>query len=473
MQDEVFKKLLNHFPSEASIVQKGKIVLFNDEFCDSLGYSQKKLVNMNVSDLIHPEEDKDKLALFEDNKSGEVSLRMIKKEGIKLTKRISIENIKYNNKPALLWVWYRDSIPFGRICENATNLAVKGIDCNHQIIYWNPACESIFGYSKDEALGQKLESLIVPEHLRNKIAGNCDKWINENKEMKSSKQIWSNREGDDVKVFSNYVLVENDSGEKLGFIIDVDITELDGLDQHYWQIQRLKSIGKLSAGIAEKFNNILSVIKGRTQISMMKIDENQEGYKNLDEILEASDRANELNKKLLLFSRKKEMRFRLIDMNEIVRYVIKMMNDRIDSNIDINTEYCSDLWKINGDLSYLEDAIMNLLLNSKEALPDGGGISIKTDNVSIDKKETDQDLFISPGNYTRLIIKDTGGGIPEKNINKIFDPFFTTKNEAESDGLGLSVVYGIVKKHRGWINVDSTPDEGTTFILDIPAYGKN
>jgi PAS domain S-box-containing protein len=473
MQDEVFKKLLNHFPSEASIIQKGKIVVFNDQFCASLGYSPKELVDIKVSELIHPEETKDKLALFENNQAGEIALKMIKKDGIKLTKRISLENIQYNNQPGLLWVWYKDSIPFNRICENSNNLAVKGINCDHQIIYWNSACESIFGYSRDEALGQKLESLIVPEHLRNKIAGDCDKWINGNKEMESSKQIWSNREGDDVKVFSNYVLVENDAGEKLGFIIDVDITELDGLDQHYWQIQRLKSIGKLSAGIAEKFNNILSVIKGRTQISMMKIDENQEGYKNLDEILEASDRANELNKKLLLFSRKKEMRFRPIDMNEIVRYVIKMMNDRIDSNIDINTEYRSDLWKINGDLSYLEDAIMNLLVNSQEALSEEGKISVKTDNVSIDKNETGQDLYISPGNYTRLIIKDTGTGIHEKDINKIFDPFFTTKNEAESDGLGLSVVYGIVKKHRGWINVKSTPDEGTTFIIDIPAYGKN
>lgn len=469
MEKKNYNKMIEYFPSGASIIQDGMIVMTNKKFASLLEYEGSELEGLEFNELISSEQKDLARDLTDLNRAGSFKARMIKKNGIYLPKKIRLEPIDYQNKPALLCILSDERIPFDRIFENTDNLAVKGINSKHQLIYWNSASKSVFGYTEDEALGQKIDNLIVPKHLKSKFLQDIDNWFRNGEKIAASKQMWCNKDGDDVKLFSNYVMITTDSNAKLIFCIDVDITDLEGLGQHFWQIQRLKSIGNLSAGVAGKFNNILSVVQGRTQMAMMGSAEKKKRDSNLQNILDATHKATDVTRKLLLFSRKKEMQFRKVDLNETLENILRMKTGILDSDLELTSGFASDLRLIEGNRSYIEEMILNILANAKESMAKNGKLEIQTQNLTIHDEDPEQDSFTAPGKYSRIIIRDNGEGIPEDILSKIYDPFFTTKNEAEHEGLGLSVVYGIVKKHRGWINIKSEVGKATTVIIDLPA----
>jgi len=235
------------------------------------------------------------------------------------------------------------------------------------------------------------------------------------------------------------------------------------------QAQKLESIGILTGGIAHNFNNILTAIQGYTDLAIMQVDEADPVHRDLRQIRISAIRAADLTKQLLAFSRRQFIKLTPLNLNQTVGNLKKMLADLVGEDITIKTQLASDLWIVEADEGQTEQIIMNLVLNTKEAMPQGGKLTIKTENVLIDEEYSKTHSETRPGRFVCLSVQDSGVGMGQETIKHIFEPFFTTKGMAKADGLGLSVVYGIVKQHQGWIDVDSEVNQGSIFSIYLPA----
>jgi PAS domain S-box-containing protein len=235
------------------------------------------------------------------------------------------------------------------------------------------------------------------------------------------------------------------------------------------QSQKMEAIGLLAGGVAHDFNNLLTTIQGYTSMVMMKVDRSGRLFKDLDQVRLSAERAANLTRQLLLFSRKQPTRPVPLNLNGIIDNLLRMLSRLIGEDVAINTRLEPDLYPILADEGNIEQVIMNLAVNARDAMPRGGELTIRTENLTLDKQSS---MIISEarlGRFIRLSIADTGAGMDEETVSRIFEPFFTTKEIGKGTGLGLSVVYGIVKQHEGWINVYSQPGEGSVFNIYLPA----
>ncbi len=243
----------------------------------------------------------------------------------------------------------------------------------------------------------------------------------------------------------------------------------DSLQSQLLQAQKMEAVGVLSGGIAHDFNNLLQVIQGYSDLALFCVPEGQKGYAHLREIKKAAQHAAELTKALLTFSRRIESRLRPIDLNQEIRHVTAMLFRTIPKIIDIRIDLEEKIHTVNADPSQLQQVVMNLVLNARDAMPKGGTLSIQTRNLKLDEEYCRTHLGTKPGDYVLLAISDDGSGMDSKTKALIFDPFFTTKEMGKGTGLGLSIAYGIIKSHGGHILCYSKPDEGTTFRIYLPA----
>jgi PAS domain S-box-containing protein len=265
-------------------------------------------------------------------------------------------------------------------------------------------------------------------------------------------------------------------GKKLLLTVMRDVTEernrrieQEQLRTQLLQSQKMEAIGNLAGGVAHDFNNLLTVIQGHAQILMLEKNEQDSDYHELKQIINASTKAANLTRQLLLFSRKQIMEFKPVDLNEIVSNLLKMIQRLIGENIQIETDFDKAPCYIEADEGNLEQVIVNLVVNARDAMPNGGTLIIQTEYLALRGEDCQSIRNSRPGEFVCLTISDTGHGIPPEMIEKIFDPFFTTKEAGKGTGLGLSVVYGIIKKHNGWINVYSEPGHGTVMKIYLPA----
>ncbi|HMA63027.1 MAG TPA: PAS domain S-box protein [bacterium] len=248
--------------------------------------------------------------------------------------------------------------------------------------------------------------------------------------------------------------------------------EKEKLRKEILQTQKMESIGKLAGGVAHDFNNLLTIIQGQAQVASIDLQNGEPIHDKLDEIIDASQRASTLTRQLLLFSRKQESNFEIININSTIQGLHKMLERLIGEDITIRTDLEDNLWNIYGDQGQIEQIMTNLSVNARDAIDKYGKIEISTENIRIDKSKATTVPDIKSGKYILLKIRDTGEGIPAQVKNKIFDPFFTTKGPQEGTGMGLSVVHGIVHSHGGWIDLESSVGEGTTFNIYLPATPK-
>ncbi|VAX33902.1 Two-component system sensor histidine kinase/response regulator hybrid [hydrothermal vent metagenome] len=235
------------------------------------------------------------------------------------------------------------------------------------------------------------------------------------------------------------------------------------------QAQKMEAVGTLAGGVAHDFNNLLTAIRGYVDLVMMKVDESETFYRYLKQIRNASVRAADLTRQLLLFSRKQPMEFIHLNINRTIDDLLLMLNRLIGEDIVIRTNLEPDIWMVRADTGSIEQVIMNLAGNARDAMPNGGSLTIRTENVLLDEEQSNVILEARPGKFVCLSVEDTGAGMNKKTIQHIFEPFFTTKEAGKGTGLGLSVVYGIVKQHEGWINVSSKQDRGSMFRIYLSA----
>ncbi|MCC7202206.1 MAG: PAS domain S-box protein [Nitrospirae bacterium] len=361
-----------------------------------------------------------------------------------------------------------ETIPYG-IQEN---------DNDGNVTFSNDSHCKILGYTRDEMQGKPIGEFLRTEEERINLRQLLKHLIKE--QPVPSPHITKNRTKDgsiiDVKVDWNYK--RNSAGDVTGFIaVITDITEQikaeearERLQAQLLHSQKMEAIGRLAGGIAHDFGNILTAISNFSSLGIKGTRESAPYACNIfDHINTASFRAMNLIRQLLTFSRKDFTRIVNTDLNKIINDLFDMLNHIIGEDINIVTECGSGLWSISGDSGKLEQVITNLIVNSRDAMPGGGTITIRTGNIVIDNAERQGIPYSREGQFVRLSVEDTGVGISRKNMDHIFEPFFTTKKSGFSSGLGLSVVYAIINDHKGWINVKSEEGAGTIFEVYLPA----
>jgi two-component system cell cycle sensor histidine kinase/response regulator CckA len=245
--------------------------------------------------------------------------------------------------------------------------------------------------------------------------------------------------------------------------------ERDRLEAQLRQAQKMEAIGTLAGGIAHDFNNILSAIMGYGELAQMEAGRGKDNSAPLEHILTAAERARDLVKQILTFSRRSEYDRKLLDLNHLVSHSVKLLGRTLPKMVDIRMNLAGKLPQVRADATMLEQVIMNLAGNASDAMPEGGRLTIETGLVSLDREFSQQHLEIEPGDYVFLSVSDTGQGMDQDTLEHIFDPFFTTKDIGKGTGLGLSTTYGVVKEHEGHILCESELGEGSSFKIYLPA----
>jgi two-component system cell cycle sensor histidine kinase/response regulator CckA len=248
----------------------------------------------------------------------------------------------------------------------------------------------------------------------------------------------------------------------------VDITDRKMLEGQLQQARKMEAVGRLAGGVAHDFNNLLTIIKGYVEMAQQRCLDRPELYSDIRRIEEAADRAVTLVRQLLAFSRKQVLRPKILDLNNIVLNLDQLLRRLMNENIEIKTFVSKEVGPIKADPGQIEQVIMNLVVNARDALPNGGRILIETSNVDLDSTYARDHAVVIPGPYVLLAVSDTGIGMTSETVGHIFEPFYTTKESGRGTGLGLSTVYGIVKQSGGYIWVYSELGKGTTFKVYLP-----
>jgi len=339
------------------------------------------------------------------------------------------------------------------------------------IQYVNPAFEQLSGFSREDIVGENFRILISDKHDQG--------FYKEMWEVISRGNFWSgyitNRIKDNtLREFETIISpVQNGSGDIVSFVsVNRDVTQEKVLEAQLQQSDRLQSIGTLAGGIAHDFNNILSAIIGYTELTIDYLENGSLPYNNLQEVLEAGERAKGLINQILTFSRQSEQDFKPLQLKLIVKEALKLIRATLPSTIEIHQDLQSDA-AILGDQTKIHQVLMNLCTNAGHALQEKGGVlSVSLSEAEIDSSFTVKHFDIKSGSYIKLSVSDNGCGMSASLMEHIFDPFFTTKEKGKGTGMGLSVVHGIVKSHNGTIHAYSEPGEGSVFTVYLPIIEK-
>ena len=342
-----------------------------------------------------------------------------------------------------------------------------------KVAAWNPTAEKIFGYSRDEALGKAMFDEIVTPSARphvDKIFADLitnrggSHSINENS-TKCGRTITCE--------WFNTPLVNENGRVVCVFSLMQNITERMHLEQHVQQSQRLNAVGQLAAGVAHDFNNILTMITGHTGLLLSRNDIPGDARPDLERVESAALRAASLTRQLLTFSRQQAIFPRPVSINEVVQVSAELLGRVLGEHITFNIRLAEGLPAVEADAAMLDQVITNLAINARDAMPRSGTLSISTEALEISEEAAKANPDARPGPVVQLSISDTGNGIRPENMARIFEPFFTTKEVGKGTGLGLAVVHGIVRQHRGWITVESVIGHGATFRVFLPTSDKS
>ena len=333
--------------------------------------------------------------------------------------------------------------------------------------YVSPQVETIFGYTPEEWLADSehwVRHVAEEDHpLVEAAEENCMRAKRFQAEYRLKR-----KDGRIIWVSDNAVFVPGSESHPLMEGIIVDITERRVLEDQLQQARRMEAVGRLAGGVAHDFNNLLTIIKGYVELALNRIGGQPELRGNIQQIADAAERAVTLVRQLLAFSRKQVLKPKVLDLNGVVLNMDKMVRRLMSENIEMRTSVEKNLGAVKADPGQIEQVILNLIVNARDAMPDGGKLWIETRNVELDSGMANDQASIKPGLYVMLSVRDTGVGISAETLPHIFEPFYTTKGSSRGTGLGLSTVYGIVKQSGGHIEVASELGKGTTFKVFLP-----
>ena len=471
-----FQLLFKRHPLPMWVVDKESLLFLalNDAAMKKYGYTRAEFLSMTMDEFATVEESAEQAAGSGFNAWGpETTLpwRHRCKDGRILDVESSWHDFQYAGREAVL-VLSIDRTEQKRVEEHALeqanmlNQASDAIivrDMQDRIHFWNKGAERLYGWSQEEAIGRSTLDLFVRE-----------RHVDAEQEL-LTKGEWSgqlkhkSKDGRDLVLGSRWTLVCNEKGEPTSvLVINTDMTETKKLESQFLRAQRLESIGTLASGIAHDLNNILSPI-------LMSVDILRGGIKDADNlkvlsIIESSaERGAGIVKQVLTFARGVEGERVLLQPKHLLGELAKIMAQTFPRNLDIQPNYSHELWTVSGDATQLHQVLLNLCVNARDAMPEGGTLTINAENVEVDDHFASMNPGAQLGPHVVFRVSDTGMGMSPETMERIFDPFFTTKEVGKGTGLGLATVIGIVKSHGGFLSVQSEVGVGTTFRVFVPA----
>lgn len=470
-------KLLCESTTQAIFISKNSKCIFQNKMAEKLfGYTQNEIINKDATMWIDEKYHKIVKRNIKNNYTEKYEAIAIKKNGTKFPCELQGFLKKYNNENIRVTI-LRD------ISENKKLKDSQQILLDHiplQIWYLiNDQTYGLVNQAHADFLGMEIEDISFKNIYQIFNTEDAKKYELNNKFVFKTKKIqyreeWTENYLGELKLLNIIKTPKLNENNEVEYVIVTaeDITLKKKIEQQLIQNQKLESINRLIDGISKEFNNTLGIIKGFTDIALLDTNLPPQIEKNLNKINKNIKRSSYLINQLVSFSKKQDTNPIILDVNIIIDNLFKYIKNIISDNIKLEKKLCYDPWLINIDPNQLNQILMNLCINAKEAISKTGKIEITTNNITIDEKYCQENLKYKPGEYVILSIRDNGSGISKENLNKIFEPFFTTKY-LEGVGLGLSAVYGIIEQNGGFIIVYSKEGEGTVFKIYLPKYNEN
>jgi two-component system cell cycle sensor histidine kinase/response regulator CckA len=465
----------------------GRVLGCNSTFARMLGYaSQEEVLGCHAQQFYFSGEERDRLLehLQREGSLVNLELRLRRKDGSSIW---VIENVAATcdeqGKMTLIEGTMVD-ISAHKRAENALREsqerlhgiiasamdAIITVDEKQQIIVFNQAAEEIFGCTAAEVIGKSIDRFL-PESLRDlhrQHVRNFGQTGISTRSMYSQGTLVAVRSNGEEFPIETAISQVTTSSEKLYTVILRDISVRKRTEEQLRQAQKMEAVGQLAGGIAHEFNNYLAIIMGYTELLEHETMGNESLRPSLSEIKDASQKVASLTRQLLAFSRKQVIEPREVDLNSTVWETHKLLRRLIPVTIDLIPKLQDDVGKVKADPAQVQQILINLVLNARDSMPDGGKIFIETEEIELDPEYASRQLDVQAGRYVMLSVADTGVGMDRDTLSHIFEPFFTTKEEGKGTGLGLSTTYGIVKQSGGHLTVASVPGKGSTFRIYLP-----
>jgi PAS domain S-box-containing protein len=349
-----------------------------------------------------------------------------------------------------------------RIFDTSLDLILV-VDRRGNFLRVSPSSLAILGYEPDEMIGRSAQDFVHPDDLdstRDNMRSARRGQLPRNFECR-----YVHKDGHPVPLAWTGIWSEPDGQY---FFIGRDMTERVSLESQLRQSQKMEAVGQLTGGVAHDFNNILTVIIGMTELLSDELAGNSQLAPIVEAIDEAASRGAQLTQRMLAFARKQPLQARNFDLNDVVRRAVTMLQRTLGEDIELKSMLADGLWEALADPSQVEDAILNLAVNARDAMPNGGQLVIETSNAVLDENYAAQNVEVTPGAYAAVSVSDSGTGMPPEVLERVFEPFFTTKEVGRGTGLGLSMVYGFVKQSRGHVKIYSEVGHGTRITVYLP-----
>ena len=361
---------------------------------------------------------------------------------------------------------------FRTLLEDIPTVAVQGYGLDGSVHYWNKASESLYGYTREEALKSNILDLIIPPDLHDDVRSAIAAIQNGEDRIPVGELSLLRKDGSRVDVLSSYAVLRRSGRPVELFSLDLDLTERKKLEAQFLRAQRMESLGTLAGGIAHDLNNILSPIMMGASL-LRELDEEEKLHPIIDNIQQSAGRGRALVKQVLSFARGADGARVTVRIDGLVREVEAIVENTFPKNIVFERNVPAEVWAVKGDPTQLNQVLLNLCVNARDAMPEGGRLRVRAENMRIDRQYAAMFTDARPGPYVIIEVCDDGCGMKREVIDRIFEPFFTTKEFGEGTGLGLSTALGIVRGHGGFVNVYSEVGKGSRFKIFLPAQTEN